>query len=261
MPAEQLQTSGQGSKSLICILLTKLNIHLLLERVFLNFPGYSLTINDTERLHKFRKRSHFSIDEKRVCEKKYYSHTSPLREDHYEQEIPVGSRLASLGGRKKAFAAELFIRKCQVNSYGLLNREAKLSYASCLQKLNIRLLFERVFLDFPGNSFTQMQISLYKRREADLRENALLACPISSIHRYTGSSGDASHKIKASSKFVQVVFDGMCPVTTKSQQSSASLHGQLRNTCSSYTAEKIRPASGTSLRNPQTISHFLDYSI
>ncbi|KAG5443194.1 hypothetical protein CSKR_110542 [Clonorchis sinensis] len=36
-PTEQLQTIEQGSKSLICISFTKLNIPLLLERVFLNF--------------------------------------------------------------------------------------------------------------------------------------------------------------------------------------------------------------------------------
>ncbi|KAG5445333.1 hypothetical protein CSKR_111086, partial [Clonorchis sinensis] len=69
-----LQTIGQESKTLICISFTKLNIHLLLERVFLNFPGYSLTVtqmqaNATERLHKFRNRSHISRDAKRVYEK------------------------------------------------------------------------------------------------------------------------------------------------------------------------------------------------
>ncbi|KAG5449454.1 hypothetical protein CSKR_105523 [Clonorchis sinensis] len=36
-PTEQLQTTEQGSKTLICISFIKLNIHLLLERVFLNF--------------------------------------------------------------------------------------------------------------------------------------------------------------------------------------------------------------------------------
>ncbi|KAG5445354.1 hypothetical protein CSKR_113234 [Clonorchis sinensis] len=36
-PTEQLQTIEQGSKTLICISFTKLNIPLLLERVFLNF--------------------------------------------------------------------------------------------------------------------------------------------------------------------------------------------------------------------------------
>ncbi|KAG5441894.1 hypothetical protein CSKR_106338 [Clonorchis sinensis] len=55
------------SKTLICISFTKLNIHLLLERVFLNFSGYSLTVtqmqaNATKRLHKFSYRSHFSKD-------------------------------------------------------------------------------------------------------------------------------------------------------------------------------------------------------
>ncbi|KAG5441157.1 hypothetical protein CSKR_102747 [Clonorchis sinensis] len=63
-------TIGQGSKTLICISFTKLNIHLLLERVFLNFPGYSLTVtqmqaNATKRLYKFCNRSHFSRDAER----------------------------------------------------------------------------------------------------------------------------------------------------------------------------------------------------
>ncbi|KAG5453637.1 hypothetical protein CSKR_111579 [Clonorchis sinensis] len=42
-PTEQLQTIEQGNKTLICISFTKLNIHLLLERVLLNVSGYSLT--------------------------------------------------------------------------------------------------------------------------------------------------------------------------------------------------------------------------
>ncbi|KER33070.1 hypothetical protein T265_00969 [Opisthorchis viverrini] len=55
---EQLQTIGHGSKPLICILFKKRNIHLLLERVFLNFPGYLYTVtklqaNAMEQLHKF----------------------------------------------------------------------------------------------------------------------------------------------------------------------------------------------------------------
>ncbi|GAA48135.1 hypothetical protein CLF_101220 [Clonorchis sinensis] len=80
-PTQQLQTIGQGSKTLICIFFTKLNIHLLLERGFLNFPSYSLTVapmqaNATKRLRKFRNRSHFSRDAKRIYEKTCYSHTS-----------------------------------------------------------------------------------------------------------------------------------------------------------------------------------------
>ncbi|KER23354.1 hypothetical protein T265_14659, partial [Opisthorchis viverrini] len=62
--------------------LQKLNIHLLLERVFLNFPGYSLTLaqiraNATKRLQKFRNRSHLSGDATRIYEKTYYSHALP----------------------------------------------------------------------------------------------------------------------------------------------------------------------------------------
>ncbi|KAG5450027.1 hypothetical protein CSKR_103262 [Clonorchis sinensis] len=37
LPPLKLQTIEQGSKTLICISFTKLNIPLLLERVFLNF--------------------------------------------------------------------------------------------------------------------------------------------------------------------------------------------------------------------------------
>ncbi|KAG5443128.1 hypothetical protein CSKR_108541 [Clonorchis sinensis] len=39
---------GQGSKTLICILFTKLNIHLVLKRIFLNFPGCSLTVTQMQ---------------------------------------------------------------------------------------------------------------------------------------------------------------------------------------------------------------------
>ncbi|KAG5454347.1 hypothetical protein CSKR_108937, partial [Clonorchis sinensis] len=78
-----VQIIEQGSKTLICISFTKLNIRLLLERVFLNFSGYSLTFtqmqaNATKRLHKFRNRSHFSRDAKRIYEKIYYSHASAV---------------------------------------------------------------------------------------------------------------------------------------------------------------------------------------
>ncbi|KAG5446459.1 hypothetical protein CSKR_105827 [Clonorchis sinensis] len=77
------RTIEQGSKTLICIPFTKLNIHLLLERVFLNFSGYSLTVtqiqaNATKRLHQFRNRSHFLRDAKRIYEKTYYSHASSV---------------------------------------------------------------------------------------------------------------------------------------------------------------------------------------
>ncbi|KAG5443195.1 hypothetical protein CSKR_110543 [Clonorchis sinensis] len=83
LPPGGMATIGQGIKTLICILFTKLNIHLLLERVFLNFPGYSLTVtqmqaNATRRLHKFRNRSHFSRDAKRIYEKTYYAHASSV---------------------------------------------------------------------------------------------------------------------------------------------------------------------------------------
>ncbi|KAG5452895.1 hypothetical protein CSKR_107440 [Clonorchis sinensis] len=68
-PTQQLQTIGQGSKTPVCISFTE-----LLERVFLNFPRYSLTVtqmqaNSTNRLHKFRDRPHYSRDAKRIYEK------------------------------------------------------------------------------------------------------------------------------------------------------------------------------------------------
>ncbi|KER27807.1 hypothetical protein T265_05228 [Opisthorchis viverrini] len=44
----QLQTIGQGSKTLICILFTKTEHPPSLERVFLNFPGYSLTVSQIQ---------------------------------------------------------------------------------------------------------------------------------------------------------------------------------------------------------------------
>ncbi|KAG5454209.1 hypothetical protein CSKR_111132 [Clonorchis sinensis] len=82
-PTEQLQTTEQGSKTLICTSFTKLNIHLLLERVFLNLSGYSFTVtqmqaNATKRLHKFPNRSHFSRDAKRIHEKRCYLHASSV---------------------------------------------------------------------------------------------------------------------------------------------------------------------------------------
>ncbi|KER19439.1 hypothetical protein T265_11791 [Opisthorchis viverrini] len=45
---KRLQTLGEGSKTLICILLTKLNIRLHLERVFLNFAGYSFNVTQMQ---------------------------------------------------------------------------------------------------------------------------------------------------------------------------------------------------------------------
>ncbi|KER20592.1 hypothetical protein T265_10892 [Opisthorchis viverrini] len=63
-------------------------------------------------------------------------------------------------GENKAFAVELFNWKRELNSYKLLNREAKLSDASCLQKLNIHL--ERVF-SFTEYLLTITQVSHFSR--------------------------------------------------------------------------------------------------
>ncbi|KER19566.1 hypothetical protein T265_11701 [Opisthorchis viverrini] len=54
-------------------------------------------------------------------------------------------------------AGTCFLRSLAA-TYSLLDREAKLSFASCLQKRNIRLLLERVSLNFPGYSLTVAQL-------------------------------------------------------------------------------------------------------
>ncbi|KER26039.1 hypothetical protein T265_06618 [Opisthorchis viverrini] len=54
-PTQQVHSIEPGSKTLIWF--TKLNFQLRLERIFLNFPRYSLTVTQ-KRLYKFRKRSH-----------------------------------------------------------------------------------------------------------------------------------------------------------------------------------------------------------
>ncbi|KER32288.1 hypothetical protein T265_01707 [Opisthorchis viverrini] len=57
----------------MCILYKELNIHLLFEWVFQKSPGYSLTtmqVNAIKRHHKFRNRSHFSRDAKRIYEER-----------------------------------------------------------------------------------------------------------------------------------------------------------------------------------------------
>ncbi|GAA32409.1 ecotropic virus integration site 1 protein [Clonorchis sinensis] len=76
VPYRRGHSTKQGSKTLICISFTKLNIHLLLERVFLT--ATQLQANATKRLHKFRKRSHFSREAKRIYEKTCYSRTTSV---------------------------------------------------------------------------------------------------------------------------------------------------------------------------------------
>ncbi|KAG5450487.1 hypothetical protein CSKR_112688 [Clonorchis sinensis] len=100
------------------------------------------------------------------------------------------SRLITCG-ESKAFAAELSIREHQPNRYRLLNslrcglqtieQGSKTLRCVSFTKLNIHLLLERVFLNFSGYSLTVTQI-------ADLREDVLLTCLVSSIHRYSGST-------------------------------------------------------------------------
>ncbi|KAG5448222.1 hypothetical protein CSKR_105722 [Clonorchis sinensis] len=139
-----LQTIGQGSKTLICISFTKLNIHLLLECVFLNFSEYSLTVtqmqaNATKRLHKVRNRSHFSRDAKRIYEKSCYSHASSV-----------------------VSTVTLVAPKPTLQTIG---QGSKTLICISFTKLNIHLLLECVFLNFSEYSLTvtQMQANATKR--------------------------------------------------------------------------------------------------
>ncbi|KAG5453279.1 hypothetical protein CSKR_114435 [Clonorchis sinensis] len=132
------KTIGQGTKTLTCILFTKLNTHPLLERLFLDFPGYSLTVtqlqaNATTRLHNCRSRSHFSSDAERIYEKTCCSHTSSI--------LSTVTVLQTTGHGRKTPICILFT------------------------KLNTYLLLERVFLNVLGYSLTvtQMQANATKR--------------------------------------------------------------------------------------------------
>ncbi|KAG5453439.1 hypothetical protein CSKR_107776 [Clonorchis sinensis] len=78
--------------------------------------------------------------------------------DQLSSALVILQRCTATGERKKTFAAELFIKKHQLNSYRPLDKKEALSHALHLQKLNIRLLLERVFLNFPGYSLTITQM-------------------------------------------------------------------------------------------------------
>ncbi|KAG5454253.1 hypothetical protein CSKR_113703 [Clonorchis sinensis] len=122
IPCEPL-TIEQGSKTLICISFTKLNIHLLLERVFLNFSGYSSTVtqiqaNATKRLRQFRNRFHFSRDAKQIYEKTYYSYASSVVSTvtpllHWS----VSGRLAAVGVRTANFLIIMLVPEKRSESY------------------------------------------------------------------------------------------------------------------------------------------------
>ncbi|KAG5441942.1 hypothetical protein CSKR_107976, partial [Clonorchis sinensis] len=75
-PTEQLQTIEQGSKTLICISFTKLNNHLLLERVFPNFIWMFIDCYSTAS--KFYKETPQIPDAKRIYEKTCYSHAASV---------------------------------------------------------------------------------------------------------------------------------------------------------------------------------------
>ncbi|KAG5441519.1 hypothetical protein CSKR_109766 [Clonorchis sinensis] len=89
---------NRGEKFSYASRLQKLNVHLLLERVFLNFPGYSLTVtqiqaNASKRLHQFRNRSYFSRDAMRIYEKTHYSLASSVKVPFSESELQsIGAR-------------------------------------------------------------------------------------------------------------------------------------------------------------------------
>ncbi|KAG5443260.1 hypothetical protein CSKR_111044 [Clonorchis sinensis] len=152
------KTIGQGNKTLICILFTKLNIHLLPERVFSKFPGYSLTAtqmqaNATKQLHKFRNTSHFSRGAKRIYEKTYYSHASSA--------VPTVTHLNPL----KVFRMPpIFIYLSQVGFSSWSTRPL----SGCI------MLLTKLRLTYSFRSPTVL--------------NILLARLVNSIHRYTGIS-------------------------------------------------------------------------
>ncbi|KAG5444809.1 hypothetical protein CSKR_105194, partial [Clonorchis sinensis] len=73
---EQLQTIEQGSRTLICISFTKLNIHLLLERVFPNFIWMFIDCYSTAS--KCYKETAQIPDAKRIYEKTCYSHAASV---------------------------------------------------------------------------------------------------------------------------------------------------------------------------------------
>ncbi|KAG5445372.1 hypothetical protein CSKR_104634 [Clonorchis sinensis] len=75
-PTEQLQTIEQGSKTLICISFTKLNIHLLLERVFPNF--FRIFIDCYSTASKCYKETPQIPDTKRIYEETCYSHAASV---------------------------------------------------------------------------------------------------------------------------------------------------------------------------------------
>ncbi|KAG5451887.1 hypothetical protein CSKR_111262, partial [Clonorchis sinensis] len=190
-----LQTIEQGSKTLICISFTKLNIHLLLESVFLNFSGYSLTViqiqaNATKRLRQFSNRSHFSRGAKRIYEKTY-SHASLgsktlicISFTKLNIHLLLESVFLNFSGYSLTviqIQANATKRLRQFSNRSHFSRGAKriyektYSHASlvvstltligsktliCISftKLNIHLLLESVFLNFSGYSLTVIQI-------------------------------------------------------------------------------------------------------
>ncbi|KER33488.1 hypothetical protein T265_00604 [Opisthorchis viverrini] len=87
IPTEQLQTiSGQGSKIITCnFFLQKLNIHLLLERVFLNFSELSLKCK--QMLQSDSTNSYFSRDVNWIYEETYYSHAPHQQYRHYNGNV------------------------------------------------------------------------------------------------------------------------------------------------------------------------------
>ncbi|KER32979.1 hypothetical protein T265_01066 [Opisthorchis viverrini] len=77
LASQVVQNHPNAVADLVCLLCSET------QRVFLNFPAYSLTVAQiqataTKQLHNFRNRSHFSGAAKRIYAKTYYSHVSSI---------------------------------------------------------------------------------------------------------------------------------------------------------------------------------------
>ncbi|KER21323.1 hypothetical protein T265_15116, partial [Opisthorchis viverrini] len=208
----QLRTIGQRSKTLICILFTKTRYNLLLERVFLIFPGYSLTATQmqadaTKRIPKFRYRSHFSRFAKPIYEKtllaclissihcytgRFSSIVPPL---DYEHRCQVATqehseelrRLVEEGQRRE----ERGMRREKELEETLQSTEQRLARKTLIcifiTKTEHQSSLERDFLNFPGYSLSVAQVQANATKQlhtstidllfqANLQENILLAC-------------------------------------------------------------------------------------
>ncbi|KER25106.1 hypothetical protein T265_07393 [Opisthorchis viverrini] len=146
----------KGAKLSYASCLQKLNIHLLLERVFLNAPGYSLTntqlqANATERLRKFRNRSHFSRDAKRIYEKTYYSRASHQKVHGLNSTSASRLSLSRIGqpGSISAFLLVAWQHDKKLSENNAIDHTSKASVTSIhyvekskVQQKNVKAVFD-----------------------------------------------------------------------------------------------------------------------